>query len=264
VRQNLLGKRTDFTARTVITGDPGVSIREVGVPLSIATNLTFPERVTPHNVAQLTALAANGAESTIRDRGARFIVRGDTGDRQNLVICPSFQPLRTGDVVERQLRDGDVVIFNRQPSLHKMSIMAHKVRVMAHDTFRVNLSCTTPYNADFDGDEMNMHVPQTHEARAEALALMKPSAVLINIARGGVVDDQALIAALREKKIAAAGLDVFENEPRFDPAFLTFENVVITPHIASSSSATRRAMMQLAVDNLMAHVQGLPLKTPVL
>ncbi|MEN9772646.1 MAG: lactate dehydrogenase or related dehydrogenase [Pseudomonadota bacterium] len=107
--------------------------------------------------------------------------------------------------------------------------------------------------------------PETHHLiNAEALALMKPSAVLINIARGGVVDDQALIAALREKKIAAAGLDVFENEPRFDPAFLTFENVVITPHIASSSSATRRAMMQLAVDNLMAHVQGLPLKTPVL
>jgi DNA-directed RNA polymerase II subunit RPB1 len=165
VRQNLMGKRTDFTARTVITGDPHVSIRELGVPLTVANNLTFPERVTPHNVAQLTALAANGAESTIRNRGARFIVRGDTGDRQNLVICPSFQPLRTGDVVERQLRDGDVVIFNRQPSLHKMSIMAHKVRVMAHDTFRVNLSCTTPYNADFDGDEMNLHLPQTEEAR---------------------------------------------------------------------------------------------------
>ena len=103
-----------------------------------------------------------------------------------------------------------------------------------------------------------------HLIDASALALMKPSAVLINIARGGVVDDQALIAALRHKTIAAAGLDVFENEPRFDPAFLAFENVVITPHIASSSSATRRAMMQLAVDNLMAHVQGLPLKTPVL
>ncbi len=103
-----------------------------------------------------------------------------------------------------------------------------------------------------------------HLIDASALALMKPSAVLINIARGGVVDDQALIAALRNKTIAAAGLDVFENEPRFDPAFLAFENVVITPHIASSSSATRRAMMQLAVDNLMAHAQGLPLKTPVL
>ena len=72
-----------------------------------------------------------------------------------------------------------------------------------------------------------------------------------------------LIAALKDKKIAAAGLDVFENEPKFDPAFLQFENVVITPHIASSSKATRAAMVQLATDNLLAHAKGLPLKTPV-
>jgi gluconate 2-dehydrogenase len=102
-----------------------------------------------------------------------------------------------------------------------------------------------------------------HLMGAAELSLMKPSATLINIARGGVVDDQALIAALKNKTIAAAGLDVFENEPKFDPEFLTFENVVITPHIASSSKATRGAMMQLAADNLIAHAKGLPLKTPV-
>ncbi|MBU6305257.1 MAG: D-glycerate dehydrogenase [Betaproteobacteria bacterium] len=106
--------------------------------------------------------------------------------------------------------------------------------------------------------------PATHHLIGAAeLALMKPSATLINIARGGVVDDQALITALKEKRIAAAGLDVFENEPMFDPAFLQFENVVITPHIASSSRATRGAMMQLAADNLLAHARGLPLLTPV-
>jgi gluconate 2-dehydrogenase len=102
-----------------------------------------------------------------------------------------------------------------------------------------------------------------HLIGAAELALMKPSATLINIARGGVVDDQALIAALKAKRIAAAGLDVFENEPKFDPEFLKFDNVVITPHIASSSTATRTAMVQLAADNLFAHVKGLPLKTPV-
>jgi len=102
-----------------------------------------------------------------------------------------------------------------------------------------------------------------HLIGAAELALMKPSAILINIARGGVVDDQALVAALKEKRIAAAGLDVFENEPKFDPAFLQFENVVVTPHIASSSRATRGAMMQLAADNLLAHARGLPLLTPV-
>ena len=179
VRQNLLGKRTDFTARTVITGDPGVSIREVGVPLSIANNLTFPERVTPRNVAELTRLAATGPEGTLRSRGARFIVRRN-GQRQSLAVNPSFAPLEEGDTVERQLRDGDVVIFNRQPSLHRMSLMAHRVRVMHHSTFRLNLSCTTPYNADFDGDEMNMHVPQTHEARAEAALLMTPPTQIVS------------------------------------------------------------------------------------
>jgi gluconate 2-dehydrogenase len=104
----------------------------------------------------------------------------------------------------------------------------------------------------------------THHLMGEKeLALMKPTAALINIARGGVVDDQALIAALKAGKIGAAGLDVFENEPKFDPAFLQFDNVVITPHIASSTKATRGAMMQLAADNLLAHAKGLPLKTPV-
>jgi glyoxylate/hydroxypyruvate/2-ketogluconate reductase len=106
--------------------------------------------------------------------------------------------------------------------------------------------------------------PATHHLIGAAeLALMKPTATLINIARGGVVDDQALIAALKAGKIAAAGLDVFENEPNFDPEFLLHENVVITPHIASSSKATRGAMVQLAADNLLAHAAGLPLKTPV-
>jgi DNA-directed RNA polymerase II subunit RPB1 len=200
VRQNLMGKRTDFTARTVITGDPHVSIRELGVPLTVANNLTFPERVTDHNRAALTRLVAKGADATIAARGARFIVRRGSGDRQNLAICPAFQPLETGDVVERQLRDGDVVIFNRQPSLHKMSIMAHRVRVMAHDTFRVNLSCTTPYNADFDGDEMNMHVPQTYEAMAEAASLMTPPTQIVSPQSNrpvmSIVQDSLLGAAL--------------------------------------------------------------------
>lgn len=106
--------------------------------------------------------------------------------------------------------------------------------------------------------------PATHHLiGASELSLMKPSATLINIARGGVVDDKALIAALKNKTIAAAALDVFENEPKFDHEFLQFDNVVITPHIASSSRATRGAMMQLAADNLIAHAKGLPLKTPV-
>ena len=199
VRQNLMGKRTDFTARTVITGDPYIGIDELGVPLAIANNLTFPERVTAHNHAELTALVRTGPDGTLARRGARFVVRRD-GERQSIAICGQGKPLERGDVVERQLRDGDVVIFNRQPSLHRMSLMAHRVRVVSHSTFRMNLSCTTPYNADFDGDEMNMHVPQTHEARAEAALLMTPSSQLVSPQSNrpvmAIVQDTLLGAAL--------------------------------------------------------------------
>jgi len=80
--------------------------------------------------------------------------------------------LRFGDIVERHLEDGDCVLFNRQPSLHRVSIMAHKARVMQHRTLRFNECVCKPYNADFDGDEMNIHLPQTEEARAEAKVLM--------------------------------------------------------------------------------------------
>lgn len=86
--------------------------------------------------------------------------------------------------------------------------------------------------------------------------MMKPTATLTNLARGGIVDDVALIAALREKRIAAAGLDVFENEPKFHPDFLTLDNVVLTPHIASASEKTRRAMANCAADNLIAGLSG--------
>ena len=106
--------------------------------------------------------------------------------------------------------------------------------------------------------------PETHHiVAAKELALMKKSACLINIARGGVVDDKALVQALGNGTIRAAGLDVFEGEPALDPAFLPLSNVVLTPHIASSTRATRGAMMQLAADNLLAHVQGRPLLTQV-
>lgn len=95
-----------------------------------------------------------------------------------------------------------------------------------------------------------------HSIAAGELALMKPTATLVNLARGGIVDDLALIAALREKRIAGAGLDVFENEPKFHPDFLTLQNVVLTPHIASASEPTRRAMANCAADNLIAALSG--------
>ena len=95
--------------------------------------------------------------------------------------------LKVGDIVERHLANGDVVLFNRQPSLHKLSIMAHRSRVMAGRTFRFNECVCAPYNADFDGDEMNLHLPQTEEARAEALTLLGVLSNLITPRNGEIV-----------------------------------------------------------------------------
>jgi gluconate 2-dehydrogenase len=102
-----------------------------------------------------------------------------------------------------------------------------------------------------------------HTIGAAELAQMKPTATLVNIARGGVVDDAALAAALRDRRIAAAGLDVFEGEPKVHPDLLTVPNVVLTPHIASATVPTRQAMANLAVDNLIAYLTRGEAKTPL-
>ena len=102
-----------------------------------------------------------------------------------------------------------------------------------------------------------------HTVGAAEIARMKPTATLVNIARGGIVDENALVAALREKRIAAAGLDVFEGEPAVNPALLTVPNVVLTPHIASATIPTRMAMAQLAADNLIAFLNEGKALTPL-
>jgi DNA-directed RNA polymerase II subunit RPB1 len=140
-----MGKRVDFSARTVITGDPNLGLDELGVPRSIARTMTFPEIVTPFNMAQMQELVRNGPTE---HPGARYVIRenGDRIDLRNNTRGGSLH-LNTGDRVERHIRDGDIVLFNRQPSLHKMSMMGHRIKVMPFSTFRLNLSVTTPYNA---------------------------------------------------------------------------------------------------------------------
>ncbi|KAH8728409.1 hypothetical protein GQ44DRAFT_702263 [Phaeosphaeriaceae sp. PMI808] len=165
LRGNLMGKRVDFSARTVITGDPNLSLDQVGVPRSIARTLTYPEVVTKFNISKLTALVRNGPN---QHPGANYVIKSD-GVRLDLKHNKNLDDLRLqyGWKVERHIDDDDVIIFNRQPSLHKESMMGHRVKVMPYSTFRMNLSVTSPYNADFDGDEMNLHVPQSDETRAE-------------------------------------------------------------------------------------------------
>ena len=167
IRGNLMGKRVDFSARSVITPDPNISIDEVGVPLKIAMNLTFPETVNTFNRERLKELIDNGPDNY---PGAKYIKKKP--DYRTLRINAQNakqlrEDIRDGDIVERHLLDGDYVLFNRQPSLHKMSMMSHRVRVMNYDTFRLNVCCTPSYNADYDGDEMNMHVPQSKQTENE-------------------------------------------------------------------------------------------------
>ncbi|KAI0171178.1 hypothetical protein BJ166DRAFT_215672 [Pestalotiopsis sp. NC0098] len=183
LRGNLMGKRVDFSARTVITGDANLSLDEVGVPRSIARTLTYPETVTMYNQEQLTACVRNGPTE---HPGAKYIIRSD-GSRVDLRHHKNRADivLEWGWKVERHIRDGDFIIFNRQPSLHKESMMGHRVRVMPYSTFRLNLSVTSPYNADFDGDEMNLHVPQTEETRAEVKELCLVPINIVSPQRNG-------------------------------------------------------------------------------
>jgi DNA-directed RNA polymerase III subunit RPC1 len=171
-RGNLSGKRVDFSGRTVISPDPTLGIDQVAIPILVAKNLTYPERVQRHNIEKLRKCVLNGPNV---HPGAQQIVKKDSDHKISLKFAKrpnEAKYLKIGDIVERHLEDGDIVLFNRQPSLHKLSIMSHYVKVRPWRTFRLNECVCNPYNADFDGDEMNLHVPQTEEARTEAINLM--------------------------------------------------------------------------------------------
>jgi len=170
-RNNLSGKRVNFASRTVISPDPKISINEVGVPEIVAKELTIPVKVNDRNISTLRSIIKNGPNTAT---GANYVIRPDgrkkkiTEENKNEVA----EEITNGYKVERHLQNGDIAIFNRQPSLHRMSMMAHKVRITPWKTFTLNTPVCAPYNADFDGDEMNLHIPQEEEAQAEAKELM--------------------------------------------------------------------------------------------
>lgn len=185
-RSNLSGKRVNFSARTVISPDPNISINEVGVPEMIATEVTVPVHVNDWNIEQMKEHINNGPKV---HPGANYVIRLDGRkirvlDETKEAILEMLEP---GFIVERHLKDGDIVLFNRQPSLHRMSMMAHEVKVLPYKTFRLNLCVCPPYNADFDGDEMNMHVFQTDESRAEAKSLMRVQEHILSPRFGGPI-----------------------------------------------------------------------------
>jgi len=178
IRHNLAGKRVNYSSRTVISPDPNIAINEVGVPYEVAKILTVPERVTSYNLEYLKKLVSNypnypSANYIIRPNGQKKKITEETK-------AETLEELEIGYTVERHLRDGDILLFNRHPSLHKASLMGHFAKILKGRTFRLHPSICFPYNADFDGDEMNTHSPQSEEARAEAKIILDASNSLIS------------------------------------------------------------------------------------
>lgn len=172
-RSNLSGKRVDFNGRTVITADPNIDINEVGVPVKIAMIVTFPEIVTLDNINNMRKLVRNGRDIY---PGANYVFKASEAEPGRRVTQKDLRygrdriELRPGDIVERHMQTGDILLFNRQPSLHKQSMMGHKAKVIDNLgllTFRLAPPVTPPYNADFDGDEMNGYLPQSIQTQIE-------------------------------------------------------------------------------------------------
>ncbi len=168
-RSNLAGKRVNFCARSVISPDSMMDINEIGVPKIIARELSIPERVTEWNMNWLKEFIKRkeypSANYVITNEGKRKKITDET---REIIL----KEIALDWVVERQLMDGDIVVFNRQPSLHRLSMMGHLVKVVPGKTLRIHPLVCTPYNADYDGDEMNLHLPQTEEARAESRRIL--------------------------------------------------------------------------------------------
>ena len=198
VRGNLMGKRVDFSARSVITPDPNLSISELGIPLKIAKNLTKPITVNSKNKNYLMKFIINGPDVY---PGAK-IYEKKNGDCISLrYVDRESIRLENGDIVHRHILDGDAVLFNRQPTLHRMSMMCHIAKVlMKGDTFRMNVGDTKPYNADFDGDEMNLHMPQDEESETELRMLAAVKYQIISPANNksivGIFQDSLLSSHL--------------------------------------------------------------------
>lgn len=165
IRLNLMGKRVEFSARTVLSGDPNLGINEVGIPKSVAENLTIPVTVTDFNVQK------------IKDYNIRYVQK-QNGNRIDYSINPHIQ-INVGDTVERSLIDGDIVAVNRQPTLHRGSMIACYVRIFNNSTIRLNYSTMPSLNADCDGDELNINVPQDIESRTELEQLMLASTNIV-------------------------------------------------------------------------------------
>lgn len=183
-RMNMMGKRVNFAARSVISPDPNIETNEIGVPPVFARKLTYPEPVTNHNFYDLKEAVLNGVEkwpgaaAVENENGQVINLRTKNFEERQALANQLLAPSNTNVTgarnkkVHRHLNNGDIVLMNRQPTLHKPSIMGHRARILPGEkTIRMHYANCNTYNADFDGDEMNLHFPQNEIARAEALQI---------------------------------------------------------------------------------------------
>ncbi|GMY21604.1 DNA-directed RNA polymerase I subunit 1 [Fagus crenata] len=230
-RQKMMGKRVNYACRSVISPDPYLAVNEIGIPPYFALRLTYPERVTPWNLVKLRNAIINGSE--IHPGATHY---GDNQDTKQLPASrkgrisvsrklPSSRGLLTqhgkscdyefeGKFVRRHLQDGDIVLVNRQPTLHKPSIMAHVVRVLKGEkTLRMHYANCSTYNADFDGDEMNVHFPQDEISRAEAYNIVNANNQYVKPTSGepirALIQDHVVSAVLLTKKDTFFSADEF-------------------------------------------------------
>jgi len=173
MRRDIAAKRQNHSARTVVTGSTDIDVDEVGVPILICMRLAYKERVNSLNLERMKELVQNGPH---RYPGANYVIQ--KGNTYNLRYATKIS-IRPGDIVGRHLRKGDYVLFNRQPSLHRNSLMAHRVYPTEGKNFTINVGVTPAYNADFDGDEMNMQLILGEETRAECSEIMSVNKNLI-------------------------------------------------------------------------------------
>ncbi|CAL1353335.1 unnamed protein product [Linum trigynum] len=213
-RQKMMGKRVNHACRSVISPDPYLGVNEIGIPPVFAIKLTYPERVTPWNIAKLRKAVINGPNTHpgathYFDQSHNILQASKRRDRISVA-----RKLREGMIVYRHLEDGDIVLCNRQPTLHKPSIMAHVVRVLKGEkTLRMHYANCSTYNADFDGDEMNVHFPQDEISRAEGYNIVNANNQYVKPSNGeplrSLIQDHIVSSVLLTKRDTYLSQEVF-------------------------------------------------------
>ncbi|KAL5707886.1 DNA-directed RNA polymerase [Ranunculus cassubicifolius] len=264
-RQKMMGKRVNYSCRSVISPDPYIAVNEIGIPPCFALKLTYPERVTPWNADKLRNAVINGPEvhpgatyySTQSEhnklppaRKTRISIARKLPSSRGIgtQLGRSVEHEHEGKVVYRHLQDGDVVLVNRQPTLHKPSIMAHIVRVLTGEkTLRMHYANCSTYNADFDGDEMNVHFPQDEISRAEAYQIVNANNQYIIPTSGdtkrGLIQDHIVSAVLLTKK------DTFFSWDEY--AHLLYSSGVSSTARVSVAGKSRRKVSSLVSEDEM-------------